>query len=110
MQFPKLKMLVKQLGQLLIGLDQLLNSLISLIGIPLGMNVAMADESLSARAYRNEALYQKRRWIMLRAVIDTILFLRPDHCMRAFDAEIDRRQVPEDYRLRPYAYKCPEED
>lgn len=74
--------------QILIALDQLANATLA----------GFADETLSARAYRNDSPVGKRRWRIARRVIDALFFWEPGHCFRAFVAEIDRRQYPPSYR------------
>ena len=77
-----------RLKQVLIAIDQLLNTFIG----------GMADESISARAYRNDSKTGKRRWRIARRVIDTLFFWEVDHCFYAFMSEVDRRQYPPSYR------------
>lgn len=77
-----------RIKQVLIALDQLLNALIG----------GMADESISARAYRNDSKTGKRRWRIARRVIDALFFWEPEHCKNAYLSEIDRRQYPPSYR------------
>lgn len=74
--------------QILIALDQLANATLA----------GFADETLSARAYRNDSPVGKRRWRIARRVIDTLFFWEPGHCFKAFMSEIDRRQYPPSYR------------
>jgi hypothetical protein len=89
------------LGQFLISLDQVLNTVLA----------GWADETLSARAYRSSvAESPKPRWIKARKAIDT-LFAPQDwfvkrrgewtgarHCEREFMKEMERRQMPPEYR------------
>lgn len=74
--------------QVLVALDQLANAMLG----------GFADETLSARAYRNDSPMGKRRWRIARRVIDAVFFWEPGHCFRAFMAELDRRQYPPSYR------------
>ena len=74
--------------QVLVALDQLLNAVLG----------GFSDETLSARAYRNDSPAGKARWRIARRVIDTLFFLEPGHCFKAFMSEIDRRQYPPSYR------------
>ena len=66
--------------QVAIALDQLANTLLG----------GYADETLSARAWRAQ------HW--LRYVIDAIFFFQPDHCYKAYLAELKRNQYPRHYR------------
>ena len=77
-----------RLMQVLIALDQLANALLG----------GFSDETLSARAYRNDSKTGKRRWRIARRVIDTLFFWEVDHCFHAFMSEVDRRQYPPSYR------------
>lgn len=66
--------------QVLIAIDQLINTLIG----------GMADETISARAYR-------KGWVRRAAFINW-LFRDPKHCHDAYEAEKQRTQAPKDYR------------
>ena len=75
----------KYLKQILIALDQLLNTIFR----------GYADETLSARAYRH---YRDgdRKWP--KVLIDTLLWFDKDHCEESYNSEIERRQLPPEYR------------
>ena len=73
----------------LIGIDQLLNTIIG--GYP--------DETISAKAWRMETIYGSQRWGRARKVIDW-LFQDPKHCEEAYDWEVLRNQGPTAYRHR----------
>lgn len=73
------------LWQILIALDQLFNTLLA----------GYADETLSARAYRMRA--RKKRWAIVRKVIDTIFFFEKDHCYNAFISELIQNHKPDGY-------------
>lgn len=75
--------------QLLIALDQTLNTLIWLKGDGFGY----ADETLSARAYR---LREQHPWLMRS--IDTIFFWDDNHCEESYYMEILRNHLPNEYR------------
>ena len=70
-----------------VALDQLANTL-----IPGGM----ADETLSARAYRMREKKQ-RYWGWLAGAINLVFFWQEDHCKHAFEVELQRRQLPGAY-------------
>ena len=81
-------MTVRQwLKQVAIAWDQLGNAILK----------GYADETLSARAYRNQS---KRRWRVVRMLIDGVfsLFGADDHCMLAYLGEKKRAQMPKEYR------------
>lgn len=80
--------LKKSLLQVLVAIDQLANAILG----------GMADETLSARAYRMKAKGQKY-WGWTASAINLLFFWqrRPDHCERAYLAEVHRRQFPKDY-------------
>jgi hypothetical protein len=71
-----------------IAVDQLFNVLFG--GWP--------DETLSAVAHRY-APYSMR-WNIVRKLLNLIFFWQDDHCQAAFYSELDRLQLPEDYRER----------
>jgi hypothetical protein len=66
--------------QILIALDQLLNALFG----------GMADETISAHAYRSN-------WRIRMAIINFIFFDK-NHCMDSFISEQQRLQLPKRYR------------
>lgn len=73
--------------RLLIAVDQLLNTIFN--GYP--------DETLSARAYREE-----QQGLLLgkifRPLIDLVFFFEPDHCKSSFESELADNQLPPSYR------------
>lgn len=74
--------------QSLIALDQFLNAFFFR---------GWADETLSARAYRN-ASNGKEKWQRIMRVIDTIFFWEPNHCEASFRMEQNRLHLPSAYR------------
>lgn len=79
----------------LIGLDQTANCLVKLDdgwGAP--------DEMLSARAWRLKEQHPK-----LHVWIDHLFFWDPDHCAECFAIEMERKQLPGEYRKESYAGK-----
>lgn len=80
--------------QLLIALDQLLNTL-----IPGGM----ADETLSARAHRMR-MKKQRLWGWTANAIDMLFFWQKDdkgrrnHCYQSYLSEKERRHLPDHYK------------
>jgi hypothetical protein len=72
------------MDQVLIALDQLINTLIG----------GFADETLSARAHR-QAL---KGHVMQEKVIDMMFFWQPHHCKTAYESEMRRSQLPKEYR------------
>ena len=72
--------------QILIALDQLANSLLR----------GMADETLSARAFRRELQGSAGR---ARRMIDALFFWQPNHRFHSWRAEFDRRQLPSHYGI-----------
>lgn len=70
------------LKQILIALDQLFNTL----------GCGMADETISARAWREGGRDSRRvRFI-------NWLFQDPNHCKDSFRSEQERKQLPAEYR------------
>jgi len=72
--------------QFLIAFDQLLNTLLG----------GMADETLSARAWRLDGI--SPGWSAARRLIDALFFWQAGHCEQAYLAEQQRKQLPTVYR------------
>lgn len=72
--------------QFLIAFDQTVNTLVWLPGDGFGM----ADETLSARAYR---LRREFPWLM--KTIDFIFFWDKEHCRNSYISEVLRKHLPE---------------
>ena len=70
--------------QVLVAIDQLVNTLFC----------GMADETLSARAWRHH-LKGERTWLV--KLIDTLFFWQKDHCRTAYESEVERKQLPAGY-------------
>ena len=76
---------------ILIGLDQFLNTLIG--GYP--------DETISAKAWRMETFRGSKSWGYARRVIDWAFSrVEPNHCEAAYDWEVLHNQSPTAYRHR----------
>lgn len=71
--------------QVLIAIDQLINTLL----------FGMADESLSARAFRNG---HKKHWGIAMKVINALFFWQDDHCYESYLREKNRQQLPREYQ------------
>ena len=69
----------------LLGIDQLLNALLG----------GYADESISARAYRQRS---NPFWQQAQLLIDLLFFWSPDHCERSYWAERNHTQLPPEYK------------
>lgn len=72
--------------QLLIAIDQVGNALLG----------GMADETLSARAWRMH-IKGHRWWGWTARAINVLFFWQSNHCRGAYDAEIRRRHLPDSY-------------
>ena len=72
--------------QILIAIDQLFNALFG----------GWADETLSSRTWRQQ--HRKTHWRILRMVIDALFFWEADHCRCAYESELDRSQLPPEFR------------
>ncbi|MDR3233032.1 MAG: hypothetical protein LBT46_05120 [Planctomycetaceae bacterium] len=68
------------LWQILIAIDQLCNTLLG----------GWADETLSARCHRTQSVF--------KPLINTLFFWQADHCKQAWQWEIDRQDLPVEYR------------
>lgn len=71
-----------------------------LLWLTQGGNVLMggyADESMSSRAYR---MQQKghRYWGWTARAIDALFFWQTEHCKNAWRDELERRQLPPEFR------------
>lgn len=93
------------LTQAAIAIDQLANAVLMF-----GNLGTFADETLSARAWRQSREGQPRRWVIFRQIVD-VMFLPQDlylylrgthpgqrHCERAFHNERVRKGLPAEYR------------
>lgn len=76
--------------QPLIAFDQFLNCLVWIRGDGFGM----ADETLSARAWRLR--YRSNAW----KLIDWLFFWQDGHCKQSYESEMLRRHLPQLYRKR----------
>ena len=72
--------------QVLLAVDQLANTVFN----------GMADETLSARAYRRQ--HANKFWKYGRKFIDLLFFWQKDHCHQAYLSEIERKHLPSDYQ------------
>lgn len=72
--------------QVLIAFDQLLNTFIG----------GMADETLSARAYRHSIEENGREWPVW--IINHLFFWQKEHCYQAYLSEKARSHLPKDYQ------------
>ena len=70
--------------QVLVAIDQLLNTLIG----------GFADETLSSRAHRRRL----RGKGGVAWVIDHIFFWQDEHCKTAYESELERAQLPVEFR------------
>lgn len=60
--------------------------------------IGYADESVSSRCWRLRAF---PGWSHLRAFVDAValhVFGQQDHCLKAYEAELNRRQLPPQFR------------
>ena len=78
--------------QPLIAIDQLINTLILIDGDGWGM----ADETISARAFR--AYLQGYIGDRAYRAIDALIFWQSAHCYQSWRSEIERKQLPGYYR------------
>jgi hypothetical protein len=81
-----------RLWQLLIAFDQFVHCFLMLVH-PRG---AWADESLSARAWREGA--HSKNWDRVRKALDLIFFWDKDHCQNSYASEMNRLQLAPEYR------------
>ncbi len=74
--------------QIAIAFDQLINT------FPF---MGMADETLSARAWRLQEA--STFWGLVRVTVDTLFFFDRLHCYTSYIAEFERKHLPEEYNL-----------
>lgn len=70
---------------LLIGVDQLFNCVFN----------GYADESLSSRAYRS---HRDNMVHWPYCLLNFLFFWQDDHCKQSYQSEVDRRQLPPEFR------------
>jgi heme O synthase-like polyprenyltransferase len=73
--------------QVAIATDQFFNTLAG----------GFADETISARAWRERNNSQK--WHYIQIAIDLLFFWQPDHCYASYLSETNRNQYPKEYRI-----------
>ena len=79
-----------RLLQAAIAFDQFINCFVSLF-----IGGGWADETISARMWRNRAMpwWRGARWL-----VDKLFWWQPNHCYQSFVSELQRNQLPEDYQ------------
>lgn len=75
--------------QFLIAIDQVFNTIISVKGDGFGM----ADETISARAWR-----LREKSMFPYKFINMLFFWQNNHCRGAFNAEMQRKHMPSAYQ------------
>lgn len=83
--------------QLLIALDQLLNTLTwsSHDKKVFERGFGYADETLSARAFRLS--FESKYWKAFKVVLDILFWFDKDHCFSSWLAEFNKKQYPTIY-------------
>lgn len=81
-----MKTALKRSEQILIAIDQLVNTIFG----------GWADETISSVAWRKRN--EGRGWRFLRCLIDGLFFWQKDHCKSAYESELERRQLPDELR------------
>lgn len=76
----------RRLSQILIAVDQLVNTLFG----------GWADETISSVAWRKRN--EGSGWRFLRCFIDCLFFWQANHCRTAYESEIQRTQCPPEFR------------
>lgn len=76
--------------QRFIALDQFVHTLFD--------SYAMADETFSARCYREHLDHpEEKKWIRYMKFINA-LFRDPNHCKDSYESELKRSQYPDHYK------------
>lgn len=73
--------------QILIAFDQFIGSFVP---------GAYADETFSARCWREGQ--NGGWWGAMRSLVDTVFFWEKEHCKKSFESELNRTQLPTEYR------------
>jgi hypothetical protein len=74
--------------QFLIAVDQVVNTMVYLKSEGWGFS----DETLSARAWRLRADSNGYK------VINVLFFWQDNHCLQAYESEMNRKHLPEEYQ------------
>lgn len=85
-----------QMLQVLIAIDQLLSTVIGLVLLLAVNRIHYADETFSALCYRMRE--KNTLWLKSYHFINLLFFLQEDHCKGAYMSEVERRQLPGEYR------------
>lgn len=75
-----------KLEQFGIAIDQVVNTIAG----------GMADETISARAWRNRN--EKRSWYLFMRFINVLFFWQEEHCLKAYLSEKSRKHLPKEYQ------------
>ena len=80
----------RRILNLLIAIDQL-------AWVILTLGNGMPDETISAALWRMES---QGKWAgrVFRPIVDALFFFDPDHCLKAWQAERAKAQLPSFYR------------
>lgn len=99
----KFEILVENCRQSLIAIDQWFNTLGGILHSILDIlrisrtpsDIYYADETLSAHSFRN---YKNGVRIWPKKLIDYLFFFDDNHCAESYLSEIERKQLPSEYR------------
>lgn len=99
----KFEILVENCRQSLIALDQWVNTLGGIFHSILDIcrlsktpsEIYYADETLSAHSYRD---YKNSVRTWPKKFIDSLFFFDKNHCEESYESEIEKRQLPPEYR------------
>lgn len=80
--------MLKFIKNLLLSIDQTGN--VFLMG--------SADETISARSYREGELNGKKHWKAMQWFVDKLFWFEPGHTKKAYEAEKARCHMPSDYQ------------
>ena len=57
-----------------------------------------ADETISARSYREGVLNDKKHWKAMHWFVNKLFWFEPEHTKKAYEAELARCHMPSDYQ------------
>lgn len=94
------QLLKRNLHQVVIAIDQLINTLLSvIIGLCNGTHEGYADETMSAYLYRHKHYWYAN---IFRRFVDVIFYFPNGcnfhHCQDSYESEVMRSHLPPDFR------------
>ncbi|MGH1461229.1 MAG: hypothetical protein ACRBB6_04255 [Neptuniibacter sp.] len=92
-----MRLFLRQLLQILIAFDQLINTVIGLLILPFTHTVHWADETISSVCHR----WSVQGYEHPKALVNDIFPWQEDHCKEAYESERNDRHLPPELRNPP---------